>query len=187
MKPATSIAELGILELGTARLAFAPPNARPSYGAESVPPAEGTRYAYVEDYTVVLYREEQDVAGQLNVEIEQGTTFTYTFKWKQVSGDPVNLTGALAKMQVRAEKSTTADHKVTFASYAAEVGDPTPWFDAIDIDEEDGIVTVYVTPAQTAQVPEGDWWYDLVLTLTASGEVHRLVEGRCVVDPGVTA
>jgi hypothetical protein len=187
MIPATTIAELDLLELGAGRLAFAPVDGRPLNGAGVVPPADGLRYAYVEDYTVVLYREEQDVSGQLNIEIEQGTTWTTTIWWKQVNQEPVDMSGFIAKMQIRAEKSTTSAHKASLASYAAEVGDPVPWFNAITITEAEGKIYCYLTPAETAQIPEGLWYYDLVVENAGSGETFRLVEGSALIDPGVTA
>jgi hypothetical protein len=184
--PVQSLAELNLAELNECRLAFSPNDARTLYGAVAVPPGEGERYAYVMDYTVVLYREEQHLAGQLNIEIEQGATFGYTFFWRNVDGTPVDLTGALAKLSIRAEKLTTSDHKATIASYAYPAGGETPWFNSIDITDEEGKVVVTLTPAETPQIEAGEeWYYDLILTLS-SGEVHRLVEGQVKVDPGVT-
>ena len=186
MQPAESLAELNLLELGTARLAFAPNDARPLTGAVAVPPAAGDRYAYVEDRTVVLYSEEQDMSAQFNIEIEQGMTWARTVWWEQDNGEPVDMTGATAKMQIRAEKSTTADHKATLASYSAQGGDPSPWFNAIDIEEEEGKITLGLSPDDTAAIDAGVWYYDLVITLLG-GEKHKLMEGRATIDPAVTA
>jgi hypothetical protein len=181
--PAQTISELDLLELGIARLAFHPPEiSRPLNG---VGDGFGFRYGYVEDFTVVLYDEEADVAGQLNLEIEQGATFTHTFYWENRDGTPVDLTGATALMQIRAEKSTSADHKASIASYAYPVSGPTPWFDAITITELEGKLVVYLNPTDTSQIEAGEWWYDTLITFT-TGEVFRLTEGRMVVDPGVT-
>lgn len=183
--PSQTLCELNLAELNECRLAFFPNDARTLYGAVAVPPGEGERYAYVMDYTVVLYREEQHLAGQLNIEIEQGATFGYTFYWRNVDGTPVDLSGAVAKMQIRAEKSTTADHKATLASYAYPAGEPTPWFNTIDITEDEGKIVASLSPTDSAAIPAGEWYYDLIVTLQA-GEVHRIVEGQAKVDPGVT-
>lgn len=184
VEPAQTISELGLLELGIARLGFNPPEiSRPLNG---IGDGFGFRYGWVEDFTVVLYDEEGDVAGQLNLEIEQGATFTHTFYWKNRDETPVDLTGAAALMQVRAEKSTTAAHKASVASYAYPVAGPTPWFDAITITEDEGKIVIYLNPVDTAGIEAGEWWYDIVITMP-SGEVFRLTEGRCKVDAGVSA
>ena len=186
MEPAESIAELNLLELGTARLGFAPNDARPLTGAVAVPPAAGDRYAYVEDRTVVLYSEEQDMSAQFNIEIEQGMTWARTVWWEQDNGSAVDMTGATVKMQIRAEKLASADHKATLASYAPQGGDPTPWFNAIDIIEEDGKITMSLSPDDTGNIAAGVWYYDLVVTMLA-GDKHKLMEGRATIDPTVTA
>lgn len=46
-------------------------------------------------------------AGLNNFTIEQGTTFRRTFTWT-AGGEPVDLTGAECRMQIRSAKSRTA-------------------------------------------------------------------------------
>ena len=41
------------------------------------------------------------MAVQKNWEVDQGTTFTFTVEYKDNNDDPIDLTGATAKLQVR--------------------------------------------------------------------------------------
>jgi hypothetical protein len=47
-------------------------------------------------------------AGQYNFTIEQGTTLRKKFRWTDPDGNPINLTGAVCRMQIRKTKSTTS-------------------------------------------------------------------------------
>jgi hypothetical protein len=186
MDPSTSIAELNLLELGTGRLGFAPNDGRPLTGAEAAPPAISERYAWVEDRTLVLYREEMDMAGQYNIEIDQGMAFSWPIWWEQETGDPVDLTGATVKMQIRKTKESTGEHVGTLASYDGQGGDPTPWFNVIDIEEDTGQISINMTGDQTEQLVAGVWFFDVVVTLQV-GDQHKIIEGRATIDTTVTA
>lgn len=183
VEPAQVIAELGLCELDLSRLGFAPIEiTRPDVGVS----IDGPRYGWVEDFTAVLYDEEADMAGLINLEIERNASFSHTFYWKSRDGSAVDLTGATALLQIRAEQSTTADHKASIASYTLPVAGPTPWFVGIDITALEGKILVTLSPSDTNEISEGNWWYDLKITLQG-GEVHRLVQGRMKVDPAVSA
>lgn len=43
------------------------------------------------------------MAGRLDLVFHQGETFAWTFTWLDGGGDPVDLTGATARMMVRAD------------------------------------------------------------------------------------
>lgn len=181
-EPAQVIAELGLGELGLSRLGFAPTEiTRPEAGVAGY----GPRYGWVEDFTAVLYDEEADMAGLINLEIERLASFSHTFYWRNRDGSAVDLTGASARMDIRAEQDSTSAHKATVASYSKPVGGSDPWFDAIDITAAEGKLLVALSPADTALIAAGNWWYDLKITLSG-GEVYRLVQGRMKVDEAVT-
>jgi hypothetical protein len=183
VEPAQVIAELGMCELGLSRLGFAPIEiTRPEIGVS----IDGPRYGWVEDFSAILYDEEADMAGLINLEIEKGATFSHTFYWKSRSGEPIDLTGAAALMQIRAEQDTGSAHKASIASYSAPPAAPTPWFNGIDITALEGKILVTLSSTDTPQIAAGEWWYDLKLTLQ-NGEVHRIIQGRMKVDPAVTA
>lgn len=179
---ATVIAVLGHCELGLSRLGFGPKDSRPVSG---VAPGYGPRYSFVLDDRVALYSEEI-MAGLLNLEIEQGATFAHVFRWQQHGGTPVDLTGAQVLMQVRTAKSTTADHVLTLASYAAPPASPSPWRTDILITPAEGKIAISTPPVATSALTPGSYWYDLKVTF-AGGEVYRLVEGRIIVDAAVSA
>jgi hypothetical protein len=183
VEPAQVISELFLCELGLSRLGFAPTEiTRPDAGVS----VDGPRYGWVEDFSAILYDEEADMAGLINLEIEKGANFSHTFYWKSRSGAPVDITGASVLMQVRATQDTGAAHKASIASYAAPPAAPLPWFNSIDITALEGKILVTLSSSDTSQIEEGEWWYDMKVTLQ-SGEVHRLVQGRMKVDPAVTA
>lgn len=182
-EPAQVIAELGLCELGLSRLGFAPTQiTRPEVGVS----IDGPRYGWVEDFSAVLYDEEGDMAGLINLEIEKGATFSHTFYWKSRSGVAVNLAGASVLLQVRAEQDTGAAHKASIASYPEPPSAPTPWFSGVEITALEGKMLISLSSTDTSSIEAGEWWYDLKITLQG-GEVHRLVQGRMKVDPAVTA
>lgn len=181
--PAKTVAILGMARLGVTRLGFAPRNStRPTYGVSEY----GPRYAWALNHTVVPYNEEEDVAGQLTLEIEQGASFTHTIFYEQRNGEPVDLTDVVAKMQIRETREPGGVHVATLASYPAGFGDPTPWFEAITITAAEGKVEIVIEPVDTASLPAGAYFYDLLLTFPST-EVRRLIEGAIEIDPGVTA
>lgn len=183
VEPAQVISELGLCELGLSRLGFAPIEiTRPDAGVS----IDGPRYGWVEDFTAVLYDEEADMAGLINLEIEKNASFSHTFYWRNRDGSAVDITSSSALLQVRATQDTTAAHKASIASYPLPVSGPTPWFVGVDITGAEGKLLISLSPGDTNQIEAGEWWYDLKITL-AGGEVHRLVQGRMTVDPAVTA
>jgi hypothetical protein len=178
-----TICELGLMELNLCRLGFAPNDSRSEVGTGSY----GPRYAYVDDLAdVVLYSEEVEVAGQLNLEIEKGATFKHTIRWQQVNGEPVDVTGCTALLQVRKTQSPTGDHIISIASYTEPIGAPTPWRVDITITEASGQFDIDVPATVTDDLEAGEWYYDMKVTLVG-GEVYRLIEGRMTIDEQVTA
>lgn len=178
-----TICELGLMELGLCRLAFAPDDSRSEYGVG----AYGPRYAYVGDVTdVALIDREDEVAGQLNMEIEKGATFTYSVRWRNVDNTPVDVTDCAALLQIRKTKSTTGEHVLSVANYSQPVDGPSPWRVDLTVDGPAGRFDISLVPSVTAALEAGEWFYDLKVTLVG-GEVHRIVEGRVTVDPGVSA
>jgi hypothetical protein len=112
-------------------------------------------------------------AAQYDLTIEAGATFTKVFRWRNAEGDPIDLTGYTARMQIRE----------TYAS-------PTPLVSlttgsGITLEAADGVVNVEITADQTAALAARRGVYDLELE-DASGFVTRLVEGKVTIRPEVT-
>ena len=114
------------------------------------------------------------MAGQKNWEVDQNTTFTFVIEYKDNSDNPIDLTGASVKMQVR---DTKGGSKLAFTLTSPSGG--------ITIDPFDGKITVRMTPTQTNKLFYPKSAYDLMLT-ESSGIKTKLVEGFLTLSRSVT-
>ncbi len=118
-------------------------------------------------------------AGKYDIRIEQGATFQRRFTWKDPSGNLVNLTGYVAKLQVR----LTPTSLTTLFDLSSTAGD-------IVLGGAAGTIDVTITDTETAALALGDQGisavYDLQL-IAPDGTVYRLVEGKAILTPRVTA
>jgi hypothetical protein len=104
--------------------------------------------------------------------IDQGATWKVNLLYKDPAGDPINLTGYTAQLQLR----TSYDAASASLSLANGTG--------ITITANTGNIAILATATQTNSLVAGDYVYDLEITL--SGEVTRLIQGRAIVRPQVT-
>ena len=123
---------------------------------------------------VFLFRRFSQMAGQKNWEVDQNTTFTFVVEYKDSSGNPINLTGATAKLQVR---DTKGGSKLAFTLTSPSGG--------ITIDAPNGKLTVRMTPTQTNKLFYPKSSYDLMLT-DASAVKTKLIEGFLTLSRSVT-
>lgn len=114
--------------------------------------------------------------------IEQGATFELRFQWCLDStvtpgqpGDPIDLTGAVLRMQIR--KTQQAPVLVEATS------DGTAPF--ITHDGPGGTVTVKLPAEETNKLSSKQPLYDLEVLLPG-GDVYRLIEGVITVSPNIT-
>lgn len=112
-------------------------------------------------------------AGIYDITIEQGATFTLSLTWKDSTGNPVNLTGYSARMQVR----TSYEAEDTLVSLTSSGGDIVLGGALGTI-----IITIAASATQTLQLDEAV--YDLELVNGAT--VTRLLQGRATVSREVT-
>ena len=113
-------------------------------------------------------------AGSYDIYIEQGATLSLPIVWKDSSGTVINITGYTARMQVRQSvnsptvllSATTANGKLV-------------------IDGAAGKVTITLSASDTASITWLTGVYDLEL-VSGGGEVNRVLEGRLLVNRGVT-
>lgn len=109
--------------------------------------------------------------------INQGETFRVVFGVEQAScgrGSPVDLTGAVAKMQIRAtHKSPTVILDLYEEGF---ITIPQPLL---------GEILINVPADVTAEFTFGSAVYDLEIHYS-NGDVSRLVEGRMALSPEVT-
>ena len=120
-------------------------------------------------------------SGILDIKCEIGTTidFTATYSEKD-SGNLINLTGYTAKMQVR-DKKPDSEAILTLTSDAGG---------GITLGGALGTLKIHIKSTQTAALPVGDYYYDLVLSVFNSQlnetVVKKSLRGIFSVIQGVT-
>lgn len=115
-------------------------------------------------------------AGLYDMLCEQGATFTRTLTWSGEDGDPVNLTGYTARMQVR---KTVADTdtilELTTENGRIAFGSPL----------SAGKIELTISAADTAALDPIKAVYDLEM-VSPTGKVVRLLQGKFTVSAEVT-
>lgn len=108
-----------------------------------------------------------------NLVIKKGADFSFKFIWKGSDGNPINLTGYTARMQIR--------EVITDASPIISLTDPTD----IVLGGVAGTVELIITNAVTGALAISCGVYDLEM-INPSSNVRRLLEGNVSVDDEVT-
>jgi hypothetical protein len=114
-------------------------------------------------------------SGVLNLLVQQGSTFSRTLTW-QINGEPVDLTGYTARMQIRTVKVNTNPAKLLYTLTSLNGG--------LDIDAQNGSITINMDALSTSRLPGASHVYDL--ELVTGDYVQRLVQGRLDVSAEVT-
>lgn len=109
-----------------------------------------------------------------NILLNQGATFRKLFIYQDSVGDPINLTGYTARMQLRVSYTS----EVPVINLTTENG-------GIEITPLDGEILVNMTATQTAGIPAREYYYDIEVE-SADGRVYRVIEGKATVRPEVT-
>jgi len=117
-------------------------------------------------------------AGRVDLYIEQGATYRRTWRWNTVSPDgltltPINLTGYIARMQIRRSQGATASVSISTESGGITLGGTA------------GTVSIVLTDDQTDVLQPKSAVYDLELE-APNGDVYRFIQGRITVDPNIT-
>lgn len=113
-------------------------------------------------------------AAYNDILIEQGATYFLAVVWKDENGDPYDLTGYTARMQIRRKKtSETAEHSATTENGGIALG------------TTDGTISITIPAATTSDFEFTAGVYDLEL-VAGSGFVTRLLEGGVEVSKEVT-
>ena len=113
------------------------------------------------------------MAGQKNWEVDVNTTFSFIIDYKDPSGNPIDITGASAKLQVR----NAQGDKLAFTLTSPSGG--------ITIDGPAGQITVKMTPTQTSKLFYPKSVYDLMLTDSNLNKT-RLIGGYITAIRSVT-
>lgn len=113
-------------------------------------------------------------AGEYDITVEQGATFSRVLTWKNSSGTAYNLTGYTARMKAKANYSS-----------ANAIVELTTENGRIALGGAAGTVTLTISAADTAALSATTGVYDLEL-ISGGGAVTRLVQGKFTVSPEVT-
>lgn len=118
--------------------------------------------------------------SDVEITIYQGATFRHSFTWKsgptEATALPVDLTGAVARAQIRE----------TYAS-ATAIANLTTENGGVILGGSAGTVTLYLSATATAAFPTPAkpvrWDLEIVWP---DGDVVRLLEGQAMISPEVT-
>lgn len=113
-------------------------------------------------------------AAKHDIVIEQGATFQLNLLWKDSGGNPINLTGYTARMQVRRRVNSDT----TLLDLTTENG-------GITLGGAAGTINVIAAATATDDIAEKTGVYDLEL-VSGAGIVTRLIEGCVTISPEVT-
>jgi hypothetical protein len=101
--------------------------------------------------------------------IEQGSDFSFSFIYKDSSGVPVDLTGAVITGDIAEDWNQPA-----LASFVITLSDPAT----------DGVVMVALPAASSALLTPRRYRYDVRMSL--SGSVTHIIKGFCDVVESIT-
>lgn len=113
-------------------------------------------------------------AGIYNFIMDQGSTYTVQLVYNDPNGNPINLTGYTAKMQLRLQYGDP----VAALTLSTDVGG------GIVIDGPTGTINITATDEQTLVLEPTFYVYDL--DLITGGTITRLIQGQVTVRPEVT-
>ena len=129
-------------------------------------------------------------AGIYNFTIEQGTTFQRTFKYKDASGNPLDLSNHSVRMQIRsdkADKTTSFLHEFGSGSEFSLQGSGGLFIvssSAAGITELDQF-TLFISASTTQAMSFESAIYDIEIESTES-IVTRLLQGKIKISKEVT-
>jgi hypothetical protein len=109
-----------------------------------------------------------------NFEVDQNTTFTFQVEYLDVDDNPIDLTGASAKMQVR---DTQGGSKLACTLTSPSGG--------ITIDGPNGLLTIKMTPTQTNKMFYPKSSYDIMI-VDSNGNKIKILKGFLTLSRSVT-
>ena len=114
----------------------------------------------------------------IDIKIEQGATFILPVYYKDNEGEPIDLTGYTAKMQIRQTKNSEDPALVEL----------TTENDGIVITAEEGLVTIFISSEITSALSVlTNGVYDFFLFAPeSSGLVYKDLQGKVTVEGRAT-
>jgi hypothetical protein len=121
------------------------------------------------------------MATAQNFDMDQGAYWSQDLLWEDENGDPVDLTGYTARMQIR--------RRVRDTDPLIELIEGSTGASRITLGGTAGTILLEIDADATAELPatqfDRRWYYDLEM-VPAGGQVRRLLQGRIIVSPEVT-
>ncbi|GAA3537114.1 hypothetical protein GCM10022419_016160 [Nonomuraea rosea] len=111
------------------------------------------------------------MAATYRFNIDQGTTVKRTLRWTR-DGQPVDLTGATARMEIRTAVGGTLLHRLDTDNGGLTLA-------------ADGTILIRIAPEVSSAWTVTSGVYDLEV-VDASGQITRLIQGQVSVSPEVT-
>ena len=131
-------------------------------------------------------------AGRYIFTIEQGTTVDFRIDYKDSNGNPIDLTGYEARMQIRSNYNQ--DSGVLYATLSSSLDacgtglNMTPTSSSVILPKSSGSIGVYISAASSSQFTFGEAFYDLEI-YSGSGDcayVNRILQGKVKISKEVT-
>ena len=133
-------------------------------------------------------------AGRYNFTIEQGASVDFELAYKDSEGNPVDLTGYQARMQLRPTQFSDTVY-ITLSSSLDACGTGLNLSGSSDLNPPtSGTIGVFISAHSSSMLDFTRAYYDLELAYTASSDeydpkcpiVIRLLEGAVALDRNVT-
>jgi len=113
-------------------------------------------------------------AGNYDITIEQGATFMLSLVWKDTEGDPIDVSGCVARMQIRKTYNSEPVFSLTTDSDGG-----------IELGGLAGTIEIEIPAEQTELIDIRRGYYDLEIEFS-NGVVTRLIQGGVDVSREVT-
>lgn len=111
--------------------------------------------------------------GTYNIEHNQGDTFHFYVTWRDSEGDPVDLSGRTARMQLR----TSVDADDVTIELTTENG-------RIALGGTSGVVELIIDAEDTAEITPASYKYDL--EIITGNDVRKILKGKFKIIAEVT-
>lgn len=112
------------------------------------------------------------MSKQINLTVDQGTTFSHIFDVLNPDGTPFDLTGFTAYSQMKKSYFTSTFHNLTVSVEGAAT---------------DGKLKLTILPSTTDPLRAGLYVYDIEIHSDADPElINRVAEGTITLSPQVT-
>jgi hypothetical protein len=119
-------------------------------------------------------------AGRYNFTIEQGATTSFEITYSDASGNPIDLTGKRARMQLKNEKKGNT----TYLSLTSDLASDGT---GLTLGGTSGSIGIYISSDVTTELNFDTAFYDLeISTIETYPRVTRLLEGIIVLSKEVT-